>query len=119
MSTNFKHQIYSDISRCEEILDNNDVEMAKELTEEINNVYGNHIKEIHRGITYYTRYENCDHIKDIKLLKRKLEILAAEVKDGRYPSNAHKAGLVLNNNSINYNKNDNSNMNQIQFKFNF
>lgn len=117
MSTNLKHQVQRDISRCEEILQSQDVQAADDLTDEIIHVYENYIKNIHNGVTSYETYSNTDHLKDINLLKRKLEIFLAHIKDGSYKEITPKPGIVVNNNSINNNKNENSNVNQLQVDF--
>ena len=88
-----------------------------DFTDEIIHVYENYIKNIHNGVTSYETYSNTDHLKDINLLKRKLEVFLAHIKDGSYKESAPKPGIVVNNNSINNNKNDVSNSNQIQLNF--
>jgi len=93
------------------------VQTADYFVEELVHVYENHIKNIHNGLTSYASYLETDYLKDLGLLKRKLEFYLAEVKDGRYNEKPSKPGVVVNNSPINNNKNENINVNQIQIDF--
>lgn len=121
MSTYLKKKVQKDINRCEEIIQTSDTIKAKEFVEQIVNIYTSHIKDITSGLSFYTRYEETDHIKDITILKGRLELLLAEIRDNLYHPVNSKSGIVLNNQnqSSNYNRNDNSITNNIDFNILF
>lgn len=105
---NLKRQIRIDITKCDEAIQSNNSKVAEELTEEIIHTYGNHINNIHAGVTLYS-YSDINHIKDIRILKKKLEILVAEIMDGTFKPSTSKSNIILNNSSVNNNQNDNQN----------
>jgi hypothetical protein len=101
-----------DIRECGGVIDSGDKSKAKELVRTIVSAYGNHISNITRELTSCTSL-NADYIMDIVLLKKKLEILKADLKDESYkPPYDAKHGLAISNSisSNNSNINENSNM---------
>ena len=75
--------ISSYISKCKKVLEDKDIEAAKELEDEIISVYYAEIKELTTGLDNYTGLgypREINFLKDIKLLKAKLENYRSDLK---------------------------------------
>lgn len=75
--------IGSYISRCKKVLEDKDIEAAKELEDEIVSVYYAEIKELTTGLDNYAGLgypREINFLKDIKLLKAKLENYRSDLK---------------------------------------
>lgn len=75
--------ISSYISKCKKVLEDKDIEAAKELEDEIVSVYYAEIKELTTGLDNYTGLgypREINFLKDIKLLKAKLENYRSDLK---------------------------------------
>ena len=75
--------ISSYISKCKKVLEDKDIEAAKELEDEIVSVYYAEIKELTTGLDNYAGLgypREINFLKDIKLLKAKLENYRSDLK---------------------------------------
>ena len=75
--------ISSYISKCKKVLEDKDIEVAKELEDEIVSVYYAEIKELTTGLDNYAGLgypREINFLKDIKLLKAKLENYRSDLK---------------------------------------
>lgn len=91
------------INKCKKVLEDNDVKAAEELEEEIVSVYYAEIKDITAGLDNYSGLgypREINFLKDIKLLKAKLENYKSDIK--RTPvekSNTKNTTFNINNSS--------------------
>ncbi len=101
--------ISSYISRCKKILDDEDIEEAKELEDEIVSVYYAEIKELTTGLDNYAGLgypREINFLKDIKLLKAKLENYRSDLKRTTIEKGHTKNTTVNINNSSSTNINN-------------
>lgn len=113
------------IKECDEVIASGNVGKAEELSDIIVSIFQNSIINIYDGLDSYSdSYDNnADHIKDIKLLRRKLEFFVNT--KGKYSGkpvsdksiNVHAASNSSNsmNNSGN-STNTNTNINTVDIK---
>ena len=75
--------ISSYINRCAKVIEEQDIKAAEELEDEIVSVYNAEIKELTTGLDNYAGYgypRDIKYLKDIKILKAKLENYKSDIK---------------------------------------
>ena len=114
-----KREVLSDIEKCNEILEKKDIESAKKYINIIVGTYGDYISGIKDGLQLYNLYSKTppDYLENIEILKRKLEVFAANgcTPTHRFKSSDLNKAISINNN----NANTNTNTNTIDLKISF
>lgn len=99
------------INKCEQVLEKRDENAAEELEEEIVSVYCAEIKDITVGLDNYVGYShNVNFLKDIKILKAKLENYRSDIKRARIDKNNETNTTFNINNSSTTNINNKINI---------
>lgn len=99
------------INKCEQVLEKRDENAAEELEEEIVSVYCAEIKDITVGLDNYVGYShNVNFLKDIKILKAKLENYRSDIKRERIDKNNETNTTFNINNSSTTNINNKINI---------
>ncbi len=80
MNDNLLKKVEEDIAKCDEVINSGDRAAARKLCESIVNDYTARIFQLRRGLTEFSYFEVTDYLKDVRILKRKLEIFMSELK---------------------------------------
>lgn len=102
-----KHEVYTDIQICKEIIESKDSEKAKKHGSIIIGSYGDYILGIQNNLDLYSFRASgtVDYLGDIEILKRKLELF---LSNGCTPTKNYEGKLEINNNNNNKNINTNN-----------
>lgn len=120
---NIELEIQNDILRCKKAIQDNDNSKIQELILQITSTYSGIINNISEGIetcnAWSREFKNNDLLKDINILKRKLEVSLAMYEQKALKSGDKDSSISIYNNGSNTNINSNTNTNCLDNNLSF
>jgi hypothetical protein len=106
-----RNQVNRDIELCKQVMESKYIEEAMKLAELLTAAYVDYIPDIRNDLTYYnSKYSyieiNVDYIRDVEIIKKKLELFHANKCTPIQSIGKQRSGSSINIHNNNSNTND-------------